>query len=198
MALGNGVENENFKFGNTNLKGIEKQKLLWLIIYRKLTFDFHINSICKVAGQKLSALARISSCIDSNHRTTLFNAFVRSQFSYSQLSWMFCSRTSNNKINRIHERSLRLIHNNYDVCYKELLSISSDTSIHVRNLRTLMIEVFKYLNGLSPPIMNDIFSTRTVTYHLRNARVLRSHNPRTVKYGTETVSINQEYAYRKT
>ena len=91
MALGNGVENENFKFGNTNLKGIEKQKLLGLIIDRKLTFDYHINSICKVADQKLSALARIDSCIDSDHRMTLFNAVVRSQSRYSQLSWMFCS-----------------------------------------------------------------------------------------------------------
>ena len=69
------------------------------------------------------------------------------------------------------------------------MSISNDTTIHVRNLQTLMIEVFKYLNGLSLLIMNDIFNTRTVTYYLRNARVLQSHNPRTVKYGTETVSI---------
>ena len=189
MALGKGLENENFKFGSTNLKGMEEQKLLGLIIDRNLTFDNHIKTICKMAGQKLNALARISPCIDSNFRQILLNAFIRSQFSYSQLSWMFCSRTSNNRINRIYERCLRLIHNNYIDCYQDLLSIANDVTIHVRNLQTLMIEVFKYLKGLSPPIMNDIFSIRSETYQLRNARVFSTHNPRTVRYGTETISI---------
>ena len=33
---------------------------------------------------------------------------IKSQFKYCPLVWMFCSRQSNNLINKVHERGLRL------------------------------------------------------------------------------------------
>ena len=33
---------------------------------------------------------------------------IKSQFNYCSLVWMFCSRQSNNLINEVHERGLRL------------------------------------------------------------------------------------------
>ena len=51
-----------------------------------------------------------------------------------------------------------------------------------------MIEVYKYLNGLSPPIMNEIFVARENTYNLRNFRIFHSKNPRSNKYGLNTLS----------
>ena len=46
-------------------------------------------------------------------RRTLMKASIESQFNYCALIWMFRSRTMNNKINRIHERSLRLVYSDY-------------------------------------------------------------------------------------
>ena len=43
---------------------------------------------------------------------------------------MFCSPNSNNKINRLHERSLRIVNNDYDCTYEELLSHNNCFSIH--------------------------------------------------------------------
>ena len=37
---------------------------------------------------------------------------IKSQFNYSPLVWMYCSRQSNNIINRVHERGLRLTNRN--------------------------------------------------------------------------------------
>ena len=37
-------------------------------------------------------------------------AFVISQFNYCPLTWMFHNRTLNNKINKLHERALRLVY----------------------------------------------------------------------------------------
>ena len=45
-------------------------------------------------------------------RRILMNAFITSQFSYRPLVWMFRSRTLNNRINKIHERALRLVYKN--------------------------------------------------------------------------------------
>ena len=49
-------------------------------------------------------------------------------------------------------------------------------------------EICKFLNGLSPPIMNGAFMTRSNNCNLRDFQGLYSTNKRTVKYGTETVT----------
>ena len=51
-----------------------------------------------------------------------------------------------------------------------------------------MIEVYRFLIGLSPPIMDDIFRLRENRYNLRNFRLLECHNVKTSIYGTETVT----------
>ena len=102
---------------------------------------------------------------------------------------MFTSRSSNNLINKVHERSLRIITNNFDAPYEELLDITKNVSMHTKNLQRLMTEIFKYINGLSPPIMNDIFSVRSNHYNLRNFRELNTNRKSTVLYGTESISF---------
>ena len=78
-----------------------------------MNFQSHIDSICKKTNQKLNALFRVSSFMSVDKLSLLINSFIRSQFSYCPLIWMFCNRTSMNKINRIQERCLRLVLNDY-------------------------------------------------------------------------------------
>ena len=70
---------------------------------------------------------------------------------------MFSSNSSHRKIKELlHERSLRLCHNDYNSNYDKLLSEQDSINIHIRNFQQLMIEIFKCLKGMSPPIMNEI------------------------------------------
>ena len=68
-------------------------------------FNNHIKNICEKAGQKLSALLRISPYFDQRKKVLLHKSMIKSQFNFYPLVWMYCS---NNLINRINERSLRL------------------------------------------------------------------------------------------
>ena len=101
---------------------------------------------------------------------------------------MLCSRCLNNLINRIHERALRLILNDHVSTFQDILEITKKKTIHQNNLESLAKEIYKFLNGLSPPIMNGAFMIRNNNYNLRNFQCLYSTNKRTVKYGTETVT----------
>ena len=67
------------------------------------------------------------------------------------------SRTFNNKINRIHERALRIAYNDYKSNFKKLLQRDHSLKIHERNIQYLAIEAYKVKNGLSPVIMNEGF-----------------------------------------
>ena len=63
-------------------------------------------------------------------RHILLNAFFISQFSYCPLSWMFHSPVKNNKINRIHERYLRIVYNDKKSTFFDLLEKDGSVSIH--------------------------------------------------------------------
>ena len=115
-------------------------------------------------------------------------AFIISQFNYAPLTWMFHSRTLNNKINRLHERSLRLVYNEDNLTFQELLDLDDSMTIHHRNIQKLAIEMFKIKKNLSSPLMKKIFTENTNTYDLREKRCWESTNVRTVHCGTETIS----------
>ena len=58
---------------------------------------------------------------------------IKSQFNCCHLVWMFCSRQSNNIINKIHERSLRISYKDQKISYKNLLKTHNELIIHQRN-----------------------------------------------------------------
>ena len=85
------------------------------------------------------------------------NVFFNSQFSYCPLICMCHSRTIIRKINSLHERCLRIIYNGKQSSFSELLEKDSSISLHMRNIQSLAIEMFRVSRNISPPIMNDIF-----------------------------------------
>ena len=91
------------------IESSKKEKLLGISIDTTLPFEHHITSLCKKACQKLHALARITHYMDFQKRRTLMRAFIISQFNYCPLIWMFHNRALNNRINKMHERDLRLV-----------------------------------------------------------------------------------------
>ena len=84
------------------------------------------------------------------------NAFFSAQLNYPTI-WMFHSRSLNNKTNRLHERCLRMIYNDKQSNFGELLVRDNSVSIHHRNIQHLKIQMYMVANGMSPDIMSDVF-----------------------------------------
>ena len=61
-------------------------------------------------------------------------------------------------------------------------------TIYQRNLKVLMPETYKIINGLSPPIMEKIFILRENTHNVRSFQEIFHENRKTVKYGIATIS----------
>ena len=144
-------------------------------------FDEHIINICKTANKKLNALSRINHYMKQNQKEILLTSFIISHFSYCPLIWMFYSKKSTKKVNAVHERSLRINLNDYESPYPLLLEEAHHITLHPRCINSLMIEVYKYLNGHSPDIMNDIFMLRENMYNLRNFHIFQTENRRSLK-----------------
>ena len=102
---------------------------------------------------------------------------------------MFHSRALNNRINKLHERGLRLVYKDTHLTFDELLRKDNSFAIHHRNLQKLATEMYKIHNNLSPSIMRSVFPERSMPYNLRNKIPFQSTNVRTATYGTETLSF---------
>ena len=101
---------------------------------------------------------------------------------------MFTFRYSNNALNSIHERALRLIYNDYGLPFDRILVNNKPKSKHQKNIESLANEIYKFQADFTPPIMSDLFVTRENNYNFRNFQTLESSHKRTVKFGTETIS----------
>ena len=122
------------KIGGVSVKSSQMETLLGVSIDSELNFENHISNICNKVSKKLNALGRIAGYITFEKRRMLFKAFIESQFNYCPLIWMLHSRTMNNKINRLHERSLRIVYSDQSSAFEELLERNKTFSIHYNNI----------------------------------------------------------------
>ena len=175
--------------GGSSIETSTKKVLLAITIDKDLKFDDHVNSLCKKACQKLNALARLAPYMNVEKRRIIMKVFIESQFGYCPLVWMFHSRDSNKKINRIHERALRITCNNKSPSFQDLLDEDNSVTIHYRNIITLAIKTFKVLHGVSPPLLNEVFVERNSNCHLPGNNLLKRQRVDSVRYGRESVSF---------
>ena len=179
----------NMKVCDYTIGNSQYEKLLGVKIDVNLNFNEHISDLCKKASRKISALARIAPFMSIEKRKVVINAFFTTQFSYCPLVWMCRSRTNNSKIYMLHERCLRIIYNDKQSSFTELLKKDSSVSIHIKNIQKLAIEMFKSYKGLSPPTMDNVFKLRTENPHrLRQVSEFSRPIVKTVCHGTESLS----------
>ena len=169
------------------IKNCSNAKLLGINFDNELTFNQHIQDLCTKARKKIHALARVSNFMTVSQRKTIMHSFISSHFGYCTLVWMFHSKTLNNKINKIHERALRIVYKNDASSFEELLAIDNSFTIHERNIQTLAIEIYKVINHLSPKIMELIFPLKKEIRYPRE-NIFQATNPKTVSWGTNSLS----------
>ena len=71
------------------------------------------------------------------------NSFVICQFSYCLEVWICHSRKLNARIDRLHERDLRVKYRNFDKSFQKLLKKESSVTLHQLNLQKLMLRYSK-------------------------------------------------------
>ena len=84
-------------------------------------------------------------------------AIMESQFGGYPLIWMFHTRSVNNKIKHLHERSLRIVYKDNISSSEDLLQGNKTFTIHQKNIQPLVIELFMVKGNLSNNTMYDIF-----------------------------------------
>jgi hypothetical protein len=104
-----------FELKGNRIESENDVKLLGVTIDYELKFDKHISDICKKASRQLNVLKRIGKYLNKLGRLTIYYSFILSNLNYCPITWHFCSEKNTLKMEKIQERALRFVYNNYTI-----------------------------------------------------------------------------------
>ena len=80
----------------------------------------------------------------------------------------FCGKSNSDKLEKLQERALRFVYNDYVTPYHKLLSQANLLSLSMYRIRFLAIEMYKCVNMTNPDFMNVMFKEKSTSYNLRD------------------------------
>ena len=120
------------------------------------------------------------------NKLTIFHTFILSNFNYCPLAWHFCSESNSKKLEKIQERALRFVYDDFKLTYEELNN-ANIPFLHIKRIRTMAVETFRILNDMSPPVLSDLVRIRDCSsYNFRYQNVLQVPQVCTTKYGKKS------------
>ena len=155
------TETHNLNIGGEQIESEKSVPVLGIEIDYKLKFNKHISKLCKRAAGQLNAISRLRNAVSDKSKEILIQSFIYANFNYCPLVWHFCQPSSIRKIEKIQERALRLLQNDYSSDYITLLHVANKPSMEIKRLRQLSIEIFKTIYNLNPSYMKEIFILNT-------------------------------------
>ena len=109
-----------------------------------------------------------------------------SNFNYCPLTWHFCSQASTNKMEKIQERALRFISNDFISPLETLLVLNNATPLHIGRMKLMATEVFKILNTISPTYIQDLVKEKISNYNFRNKKQVEIPKVNSKRYGMKS------------
>ena len=170
--------NNDFKMNVSN-----EVTLIGIHIDKQLKFGSHIDKICKKAPMHLNAIKRLARFMGSTEREVIVHSFILCRFNYSPLIWSFFNNAGQKKLEKINEMALRLAHSAYTSSHNTLVVKAMSTTIHIRSVRLLALEIYKTFQSLNPAFKKDYFTPKPISYNFRRNDVLCVPKLKVTTYG---------------
>jgi hypothetical protein len=103
---------------NIRLYGKTLNQIIFFFLHQNQNIFFSNIGNQKINGRSLKRIGKNHSKLN---RLTIFHTYVLSNFNFCPLSWHFCSETNTKKIEKIQERALRFVYQDYEASYENLL-----------------------------------------------------------------------------
>ena len=87
---------------------------------------------------------------------TNYNYFIDSNFNYCPLAWHSYSASITDKMEKVQERALRIINNDFTSSFQDILSSTNIVPLSVRRMKQTATEIFNIVNDMSLVYINLI------------------------------------------
>ena len=157
--------------GDTPIDQVNSYKLLGLYVTSDLSWNVHIDYICKKANSRLYALRLLKkSGLNTSDLIKIYCSLVRSVLEYVAPVWSNLPDHLSRKIESLQKRALRIVYPEH--CYQEALQTSCLPTLSER--RETICKDLKFNLKMSQNISNPLISiikplqTRNISYNLRS------------------------------
>ena len=75
----------------------------------KLSFDVHVDQLCKKLSRRIAVLRKIRSYLSLQQRISFYNVMIRSIINYVSVVWTTCSKESLERVLKLQKRAARTI-----------------------------------------------------------------------------------------
>ena len=90
------------------------------------------------------------------------------------------------KMEKIQERALRFIYNDFQSSTEALLSLSDTSPLHIKRMKLMSCEAYKIINELSPTYIRDLINVKVSQYNFRNEHQDSQPQVNSSRYGLKS------------
>ena len=140
---------------------VKEAKSLRVIIDEHLSGSNHIDAL---------SYRRPKTHKTIHLRAQIYQALILPHFDYCSSVWGDCNLTLSDKLQKLQNRAARAItRSNYDTSASSLLNRLNLDDLITRRQKLKATLMFKTINGLTPEYLQNLFSTRSTRYNLRDS-----------------------------
>ena len=110
-----------------------------------------------------------------------------SNINYCPLVWHHCGIGNSRKIEKIQERALRFVFNDFTSPYDVLLQRSNGSMNYVCRIRTMLMQVHKSINSLGPHLLHELFNIKETKYNFREPFKIILPKVKTTSHGIQSL-----------
>ena len=165
------VDDYNVSINGSSIQQVNEAKLLGVIFDSTLTFQAHIDKICKKISQKLGLLKYLRTILPQDYTKLLFNAIVKPHFEYCDIVWGNCSAGLFDKVYKLQKRAARILTGASYLDHTEPLFQQLQWNTLYDNFKFhKCILTYKALHGKTPSYIRDrlVFTSDVSTRSTRS------------------------------
>ena len=161
----------NVCVGNESIERVQVTKALRVQLDEHLAFNSHVDHISGKISAGISALKRIKEYTDQETLKSVYYALVQPHFDYCCEVWDSIDATLSNRLQKLHNRSARIIMN----CKNEhgqsslALGLLGWKTLEEQRAQSTARLMYKVLHNMAPTKLNEIFNMSN-TVHGHNLR----------------------------
>ena len=102
-------DNTSLTIDNLPIEQVSSTKSLGVHIDENLSWNIHIEGVCKKISSALGLIKRIRNFVPLYTLLNIFNGLVKPQFDYCSTVWGCCSNSLADKLQKLQNRAARIL-----------------------------------------------------------------------------------------
>ena len=175
-------------FDNAVIKEVQTTKFLGITIDNKLTWNYHIDNICKTISRNIGIINQVKRFLPKSVLLMLYSSLILPYLNYGVLAWGNAVQTRIDKLLLLQKRALRLICNasyrsHTDAMFRE------NRILKITDLYKLQLGCFMYNIDINdtPAVFKEMFQKNNVIHDYSTRQANDFHLPKNrTHFGNKT------------